>query len=178
MYFVFYFQDLDLRIKWPNDIYAYGTIKVGGLIVTTTIEGGDAVCNVGVGLNLDNGSPTSCINDLIRDFNNTNNQHLKTFGPETMFAKIFNELERLLNEIEETGSLNGFYNLYYQLWLHQDQEVQVQDQKGVIKSGIVSGIDEYGYLKVAVGECGPELSVHPDGNRFDMLRGLIFPKFN
>lgn len=172
------FQDLDIRIKWPNDMYANGTIKIGGLIVTTTIEGADAVCNVGVGLNLDNGSPTICINDLIRDFNSANpDEELRTFEPEVMFAKIFNELERSLDDIERKQSLDDFYRLYYQLWLHQDQQVQVQDHVGVIKSGIVSGIDEYGYLKVAV-DGGQELSVHPDGNSFDMLRGLILPKFN
>lgn len=171
-----YLQDLDLRIKWPNDIYANGTIKIGGLIVETTIEGADAVCNVGVGLNLDNGLPTICVNDLIRDFGSANAKDLKTIEAEVLFANIFNELERSLDHIERSESLEDIYRLYYQLWLHQDQPVQVQNEKGAIKSGIISGIDDYGYLKVAVGD--QKLSVHPDGNSFDMLRGLILPKFN
>lgn len=171
-----YLQDLDLRIKWPNDIYANGTIKIGGLIVETTIEGADAVCNVGVGLNLDNGLPTICVNDLIRDFGSANAKDLKTIEAEVLFANIFNELERSLDHIERSESLEDIYRLYYQLWLHQDQPVQVQNETGAIKSGIISGIDDYGYLKVAVGD--QKLSVHPDGNSFDMLRGLILPKFN
>lgn len=171
-------QDLDIRIKWPNDVYANGTIKIGGLIVATTIEGADAVCNVGVGLNVDNGSPTICINDLIRDLNSSSvvEKDLPTIEPEVLCARIFNELERLLGDVERSGSLEAFQEVYYQLWLHQDQEVRVQDHTGVIKTGTVSGIDEFGYLEVVAG--GQAMSVHPDGNSFDMLRGLIFPKAN
>lgn len=168
-----------MRIKWPNDVYANGTTKIGGLIVTTTIEGSHAVCNVGVGLNLNNGSPTTCVNDLIRDLNRISTEGpLQEFEPEELFARIFNELERLLDEVESSGSFETFYDLYYHLWLHSEQEVQVQDSKQSKKSGIVSGIDEYGYLKVVLSGGDEELSVHPDGNSFDMLRGLILPKFN
>lgn len=165
-------------------MYANGTTKIGGLIVTTTIDGSNAICNVGVGLNLQNGSPTICINDLIRDFNRLSTEEsLETLEPEKLFAKIFNELERLIDQVESSGNLETFYDLYYHLWLHSEQEVQVQvqDSKQSIKSGVVSGIDEYGYLKVVISEGGDaseELSVHPDGNSFDMLRGLILPKFN
>lgn len=40
------FQVLGLGLKWPNDIYA-GSLKVGGLLVTSVISEGSAVCNVG-----------------------------------------------------------------------------------------------------------------------------------
>lgn len=148
--------------------------------MTTTVDGQDAICNVGVGLNLDNGSPTTCVNDLIRDFNRTTTTEapLETLRAEIVFARIFNEMERLLDEVERTGGWESFYDLYYQLWLHDEQKVQVQDTGNALKSGTVSGIDDYGYLKIKVAGTEQELSVHPDGNSFDMLRGLIFPKFN
>lgn len=146
--------------------------------MATTIEGDEAICNVGVGLNLDNGAPTICINDLIRDMNREAELDLGTMEAETLFAQIFNEIERLLDEVEEKKNLDDFYDLYYQLWLHQDQEVKVQDEQDRLKSGVVAGIDEYGYLKVNLEGGRKELSVHPDGNSFDMLRGLILPKFN
>lgn len=133
---------------------------------------------MGVGLNLDNGTPTTCLNDLIRDLNSTAQLDLPTLDAELVFAKIFNEIERLLDEIDESSDLQRFYELYYQLWLHQEQDVQVQDEEGVVRSGVVAGIDEYGYLKVNLEGGRKELSVHPDGNSFDMLRGLILPKFN
>jgi len=40
-------QDLDIRLKWPNDIYAGRSAKLGGLIVNTTVESTLAVCNIG-----------------------------------------------------------------------------------------------------------------------------------
>lgn len=33
------FQDLDLRVKWPNDIYYSNLIKIGGVLVTSTFIG-------------------------------------------------------------------------------------------------------------------------------------------
>lgn len=33
------FQDIDLRVKWPNDIYYSNLIKLGGVLVTSTLMG-------------------------------------------------------------------------------------------------------------------------------------------
>lgn len=38
---------LDLNVKWPNDIYANSSVKIGGLIVNSLIQGSEAICNVG-----------------------------------------------------------------------------------------------------------------------------------
>ena len=40
---------------------------------------------------------------------------------------------------------------------------------------VIAGIDEYGYLRV---QCknGQELSLQPDGNTFDIMKGLIAMK--
>lgn len=38
---------LNIGLKWPNDIYAGGNVKIGGLIVSTTIINNLAVCNAG-----------------------------------------------------------------------------------------------------------------------------------
>lgn len=43
----FLFQNLSLGLKWPNDIYAGGMAKVGGLIITSSIVNNVAVCNAG-----------------------------------------------------------------------------------------------------------------------------------
>jgi len=39
------------------------------------------------------------------------------------------------------------------------------------------GIDDYGFLKVKLAN-GTIETVQPDGNSFDMLKGLIVPKYN
>lgn len=131
-----------------------------------------------MGLNLSNGTPTVCINDLISDYNSGNDKDLANLEGEILTARIFNALERLLKDIEQTSSFDSFNRTYYSRWLHEDQVVQVLDSSGTKQSGMVTGIDEYGYLRVTLGEGKEDLSVHPDGNSFDMLRGLILPKFN
>lgn len=43
-------QDLDclnIGIKWPNDLYADSSLKIGGLIVNSTIFSNAAVVNIG-----------------------------------------------------------------------------------------------------------------------------------
>lgn len=32
-------QDIDLRLKWPNDIYYSNLMKLGGVLVNSTITG-------------------------------------------------------------------------------------------------------------------------------------------
>lgn len=39
----------------------------------------------------------------------------------------------------------------------------------------ILGIDDFGFLQVC-GEGGKIFTVHPDGNSFDILKGLIAPK--
>ena len=35
--FMCFWQDLDLRLKWPNDIYFGDKMKLGGVLITSTI---------------------------------------------------------------------------------------------------------------------------------------------
>lgn len=44
------------------------------------------------------------------------------------------------------------------------------------KSAKILGIDDFGFLKIQLDENQKIESVQPDGNSFDMLRGLIIPK--
>lgn len=56
-----------------------------------------------------------------------------------------------------------------------DAEISIIDSNGQQKHTKIIGIDEYGYLIVQ--KLGESVEiVHPDGNSFDMLRGLIIPK--
>lgn len=50
------------------------------------------------------------------------------------------------------------------------------DRHGNEKISKIIGIDEFGFLLVQEDENKETESVHPDGNSFDMLRGLILPK--
>jgi biotin---protein ligase len=52
--------------------------------------------------------------------------------------------------------------------------VKIHDQDGNEQMAKILGIDKLGYLMVQTRDRIE--SVHPDGNSFDMLRGLIKPK--
>lgn len=114
---------LEIGLKWPNDIYAYGINKIGGLCLHTYLAD-EAIVNIGCGINLDNDKPTICINDMIRDYNSSNHQHLKTLKYEAFLAMVFNEIERLLEIIVKTGDFQAFYDLYYKLWLHRYDNIR------------------------------------------------------
>lgn len=137
-----------------------------------------AICNVGVGFNLNNLIPTTCVNEMIKAYNLKNNTNLPYLQYERFFANLFNEIEELIDFVQ-TDEPNGFrhlYNLYYKLWLHSDAEIVIIDADGHKKLATIIGIDDYGYLLVQQpGHDEPE-SVHPDGNTFDILRGLISAK--
>lgn len=58
---------------------------------------------------------------------------------------------------------------------YSNSSVTITNQEGTSKVVQIVGIDEYGFLKVR-DEKGIESVVQPDGNSFDMMKGLIAPK--
>lgn len=169
-----FLQKLDIRLKWPNDIYVYDNTKIGGLVVNTELNGEWAICNIGVGFNLSNSIPTTCVNDMIKTYNLKNNTELPYLEYESFFANVFNEIEELI-DIVQSDDFDHLYDLYYKLWLHSDAEIVIIDADGNKKHATIIGIDDFGYLVVKQPNKEPEI-VHPDGNTFDILRGLISAK--
>ena len=53
----------------------------------------------------------------------------------------------------------------------RDAEVHLEEQGCDAR---VVGLDDYGFLRVKTEE--GEVSVHPDGNSFDIMKNLIIPK--
>lgn len=138
------------------------------------MTGAWAICNVGVGFNLSNSIPTTCVNDMIKAYNIKQNANLPYLQYEQFFANVFNEIEELI-DIVQTGDFHHLYDLYYKLWLHSDAEIVIINADGHKKLATIIGIDDFGYLLVKQPGQEPE-SVHPDGNTFDILRGLISAK--
>uniref|UniRef100_A0A2M4AKI4 Putative biotin holocarboxylase synthetase/biotin-protein ligase n=1 Tax=Anopheles triannulatus TaxID=58253 RepID=A0A2M4AKI4_9DIPT len=171
------YEHLNLGLKWPNDIYAYGKTKLGGSIFSTQVDSRMAVVNLGVGFNLDNSKPTLCLNDVIAHYNAKHSTGLPLLSYEKTFALIFNKLEELYNRVQRQG-VEELQQEYYRYWLHQDAEISMVDAGGESLQGTVVGIDDYGFLLVKKQPSGETVSVHPDGNSFDMMQGLIIPKYS
>jgi biotin---protein ligase len=54
--------------------------------------------------------------------------------------------------------------------------VTVISTNGQEKTAKIIGIDNFGFLEIQIDDGKKIESVQPDGNSFDMIRGLIIPK--
>jgi biotin--protein ligase len=164
-------KTLNLRLKWPNDIYvADGTKKVGGILVSSSMIGNSMNIVLSCGLNISNSIPTVCVNELL-----TRSGH-PTITMEEALAQSLYQLDQLWIQFLNTGAFSGtLLDLYYQHWLHSGQEVRLGDQ-GNLRARI-TGLDQYGYLQaVSLDKDSQLYTLQPDGNSFDMMRGLIYRK--
>uniref|UniRef100_A0A5F8H0K9 Holocarboxylase synthetase n=1 Tax=Monodelphis domestica TaxID=13616 RepID=A0A5F8H0K9_MONDO len=166
------YQDIDLRVKWPNDVYYSDHMKLGGVLVNSTLVGTTFHILVGCGVNVNNSNPTICINDVIADYNKKHNTELSLLRVDYLIARTVTTLERLIGAFQDKGP-NAVLPLYYKYWVHSGQQVRLGSSEGP-KVWIV-GVDDSGFLQVHQ-EGGDVVTVHPDGNSFDMLRNLIVPK--
>ena len=171
---IYSFQDLQLKVKWPNDIYykdelSGSNVKIGGILVTTSIVGSQVIAAIGCGVNLSNQRPTLSINELVHRAGGN-----RPLSIEHFLAAFFNQLEELCNLIS-ASQLKQVLNMYYEHWLHDGAVVTIRTESNEIASAQIVGIDEFGFLRVKC-DNGATFTVHPDGNSFDMLNGLISPK--
>ncbi|XP_044607058.1 biotin--protein ligase isoform X1 [Equus asinus] len=166
------YQDIDLRVKWPNDIYYSDLMKLGGVLVNSTLMGETFYILIGCGFNVTNSNPTICINDLILEYNRQHGADLKPLRTDFLIARTVTVLEKLIDTFQDKGP-NGILPLYYKYWVHSAQQVRLGSSEGPTVS--IVGLDDSGFLMVHQ-EGGEVVTVHPDGNSFDMLRNLIIPK--
>ena len=72
-------QGIDVRIKWPNDVYG-NRLKIGGILCQSVYRDQAFHVVIGTGINLSNRHPTTCIDALIEE------QHKKLSLPGTPAA--------------------------------------------------------------------------------------------
>ena len=124
--------------------------------------------SIGCGVNLSNIEPTKCINQLALD------RELNPISREMLLARTFNIFENYLQVLDEGKDEKEIFDKYHKYWLHGNQTIKVRSEDGTVKNGKITSLDDDGFLRVEVD--GNMISVHPDGNSFDMLQGLIIPK--
>lgn len=163
---------LDVKLKWPNDIYFQG-LKVGGVLCTSTYRSKMFNVTVGIGLNLDNDQPTTCLNQELKKLNSE-----AVLGREELMALFFNKLESLF-EVFMANGFQALEALYYKTWLHGGQRIHVEEMgDGGFKENVavtIEGLTSSGYL-LAIGDDDQYYELHPDGNSFDFLKGLVRKK--
>eukprot|EP00195_Chlamydomonas_chlamydogama_P007821 CAMPEP_0202893470 /NCGR_PEP_ID=MMETSP1392-20130828/3052_1 /ASSEMBLY_ACC=CAM_ASM_000868 /TAXON_ID=225041 /ORGANISM="Chlamydomonas chlamydogama, Strain SAG 11-48b" /LENGTH=357 /DNA_ID=CAMNT_0049577817 /DNA_START=158 /DNA_END=1231 /DNA_ORIENTATION=- len=181
-------KPLDIRIKWPNDIYA-GALKIGGALIHTTAQpGGKFLVLTGIGLNVGNAQPTTCINQLLA----AALQHQGVTAPpavsrELVLAHIITRLEQCFDVLQDQG-FEPLEPAYLASWLHSGQRVMAldpllhPDQPGLPGPAggpssspvplTILGLSPSGYL-LAADEQGCSYELTPDGNSLDMMQGLL-----
>uniref|UniRef100_A0A0A9D9F7 BPL/LPL catalytic domain-containing protein n=1 Tax=Arundo donax TaxID=35708 RepID=A0A0A9D9F7_ARUDO len=160
--------ELDVKIKWPNDIYLKG-LKVGGILCTSSYQSKLYNVCTGIGLNVDNEKPTTCLNAGLQEIKAS----LPRLKREGIMAFFFNKFEILFDIFSNQG-FQALEEQYYISWLHSGQKVVVQDgQEGQTGSVVtIQGLRPTGYL-YAIGQDGNNYELHPDGNSFDFFTGLV-----
>jgi biotin--protein ligase len=160
---------IDVKIKWPNDLYVNG-LKVGGILCTSTYRSKKFNVSVGVGLNVDNGQPTTCLNAVLKGMAPESN----LLKREEILGAFFHKFEKFFDLFMDQG-FKSLEELYYRTWLHSEQRVIVEDkvEDQVVQNVVtIQGLTSSGYL-LAVGDDNQMYELHPDGNSFDFFKGLV-----
>ena len=164
------YEHIDLRLKWPNDIYLGTDTKVGGILVSSSFEGKDFNLVIGCGLNVSNARPTTSLDEVLDAAN------LPRLAAEDILGAALRLFDRDYTLFVETGSFEPFRRRYYDRWIHSDQCVDVarsEAEGGGTLAVKIKGITDDGYLFATDESSGERVELEPDGNTFDMMRGLI-----
>ncbi|KAL2894403.1 Biotin--protein ligase 1 chloroplastic [Bienertia sinuspersici] len=168
------FPQLGVKIKWPNDLFLNGS-KVGGILCTSTYKSKKFNISVGIGLNIDNKQPTTCLNARLQQIASKSCRLLK----EDILASFFDKFENFF-ELFLSQGFQPLEELYYQTWLHNGQRVVVRDiceGQPVDNAVTIQGLTPSGYL-LAIGGDGQMCELHPDGNSLDFFKGLVRHKMS
>ncbi|RYP80524.1 hypothetical protein DL769_002408 [Monosporascus sp. CRB-8-3] len=174
------YEDLPVRLKWPNDIYARDPtkpagdppsyVKIGGILANCAYSSGSYQIVLGIGLNTNNIRPTTSLDALLPS-------HLPPFRIERLLARLLTRLEALYKTFVRRGFTRELEAAYYAHWLHGRQVVTLEEQGGA-RARIVGITGDWGLLKAE--ELGDEdrptgrmWALQSDENSFDFFRGLI-----
>ncbi|KAK5579054.1 hypothetical protein RB653_008732 [Dictyostelium firmibasis] len=183
-------SDLNVRLKWPNDIYGDNNLKIGGILCQSNYFDNQFDIVIGIGINVTNSNnPTISINQMIH-----NNLILKKeieiekekekeiipvyISRESLLSRFFNVFE----QIYITFTKDGFKPLekrYTDVWLHSNSVVQIKEKDNQYVK--IIGLTDNGFLKsIECNSNGIQTSniiheLHPDGTSFD-IENLILKK--
>jgi len=172
------FKNIDVHLKWPNDVYIKikengeeSLKKIGGILTESSYYNNAYTLIIGCGVNVNDPCPTMSLEKAYKLVNNSD-LNIPTIK-EDLLAKIMSNLDSYYNKFSREG-LKSFLDEYYQYWLHSNSVVKVEGF-----DALITGIDEFGCLRVLLLDDkhkNEERTLLPDGNSFDMLKGLIFSR--
>lgn len=190
----------DLYILKPS--YYYTHFKQSGLtleefietVITSPITDNNIFCKVsgillnlkyttkwqvlfGIGVNCFNKNPNPCIQDWV-DIIQSHYPELPNLELERVEARYINCLDIMLNNFlmfDKEAILRSFLKQYYRYWLHTSQDVVLEDFNNA-HCEIVGISTDYGYLEAKDKTTGQIFQLRPDGNSFNIFKGMISKK--
>lgn len=194
------YEDMPIKLKWPNDIYALkpeyfdlllnqnpstvdGTeekyAKISGAIVNSQYLDGKFNLVWGAGINVSNEAPTTSLNLILVKLNEIRASKgldpLPPYEHEVLLAKVMFTVNQFYSVFEHSG-MTPFLPLYYKRWFHSNQLVTVTSDGTSRKCEIQGITKDNGLLVVKDLNTRETLELQPDGNSFDIFKGLVYRK--
>lgn len=198
------YEEMPLRLKWPNDMYALkpeffnnfsdkdetsSTVegddekwaKISGALVNSQFLNGQFYLVWGGGVNVSNLAPTTSLNLILEKLNVLRSKKglppLPPYDHEILLAKLVFTMGQFYSVFQHAG-LKPFLPLYYKRWFHLSQRVKLDVQgDGRTRDCVIKGItSEYGLLVAQDVVTRENLELQPDGNSFDIFKGLVYKK--
>lgn len=139
--------DINVQLKWPNDIYLNG-VKLAGILIDLDgqpLEPCHSVIGIGLNLNMPIGSA-----DLVdQPWTDLSKHTTKSINRNSLVAEIIYHLTKRLIEHQDSVK-RTFVQEWQALDYYYDKPVKLISGEKVI-SGICKGIDDQGALLLAVG---------------------------
>ena len=172
---------LDVRIKWPNDVYG-GGLKLGGVLCGSTHAGGAFRVTVGAGLNVANAQPTTCLDAMLAAAAAARGAPRQP-QPLCAAALLAGALSRYegLERLFVAAGFAPLQSAYLYHWLHSGQRLSLEESGGApagpprLVPLTVRGLTPGGYL-LAQDDAGERFELCPDGNSLDFFKGLVRKK--
>ncbi|KAM0246375.1 hypothetical protein ACHAQJ_010245 [Trichoderma viride] len=173
------YENMPVKLKWPNDIYALDPtkptssqsyVKIGGILSQCSYFDGAYQVILGIGINATNPRPTTSLSDLLPP--NVSPLHL-----ETLLARILTRLESIYEQFRREGFSQILETRYYRHWLHTGQAITLEAEGGV-KARVIGITRDWGMLRVEETDSegrgiGKVWSLQSDENSFDYWKGLV-----
>ncbi|GAA5855329.1 hypothetical protein JCM8547_009037 [Rhodosporidiobolus lusitaniae] len=191
------YEKLGVCLKWPNDIYAdvggegmERFKKIGGILVNSSFSEGQFNLVIGCGINTSNPRPTTSVNELVDLLSARTGSSLPPFRPELLLAVVLAKFGEMWPVFVERG-FEPFVDRYLTRWIHSDQLVTLETTQQTVR--LVGITPDHGLLRTTpvqldrngrevfggalMGGGQPQyIDLQPDGNRFDLMKGLIYAR--
>ena len=151
--------ELDIGIKWPNDLVVSGK-KISGILTEMSAEI-DYINHVviGVGINVNQDTFPDDIKETASSLKMELGKRIKRSGLIAAVMKIF---EKYYEIFQETEDLSGLQELYNSMLVNKDREVKVLEPGNEYKAHAI-GINQTGELIVRT----------PDGKEKEIYAGEV-----